>query len=130
MKLKGLSFLEYNFSGSKEGLKIKSLVDKGHIVPTEITVGLLLKTIKSTRASVKSSRYNNLQRFLIDGFPRGLEQAFFLEQQFRELDFIINFDVPAEVLIDRLTKRALVSGRSDDNPETIKNRIEVFYEST
>ena len=39
-------------------------------------------------------------------------------------------DVPAEVLIQRLSKRALTSGRADDNPETIKNRVEVFFEST
>jgi adenylate kinase len=42
----------------------------------------------------------------------------------------VNFDVPEGVLFDRLSLRALTSGRKDDNPETIRNRINVFYEST
>lgn len=67
---------------------------------------------------------------MIDGFPRGLEQALRFEASFRPLDFIINFDVPEETLVDRLSARAQTSGRADDNPETIRERIRVFYEST
>ena len=54
----------------------------------------------------------------------------FLEKHFREIDYIINLVVPEDVLFDRLCKRALTSGRADDNPETIRSRISVFNEST
>lgn len=70
--------------GTKEGERIKSFVEKGAIVPTELTVGLLLKAVRSRQS----------KRFLIDGFPRGVEQALYLESAFREIDFIVNFDVP------------------------------------
>lgn len=49
-----------------------------------------------------------------------------MEKTFREIDFIINFEVPSEVLVERLSKRAATSGRADDNPATIQNRIAVF----
>lgn len=95
-------------------------MEKGQIVPTEVTVTLLMKAIRSRQA----------KRFLVDGFPRGVEQALCLEKSFREIDFIVNLVVPEEVLFERLMGRALTSGRADDNPETIRNRIAVFNEST
>lgn len=67
----------------------------GQIVSTEITVGLLMKAVSSAPHA----------RLLIDGFPRGMEQAIYLENHFREIDFIINFDCPEDVLVDRLVKR-------------------------
>ena len=65
------------------------------MVPPELTVDLLMKTLKSLKA----------QRYLIDGFPRTLQQGLLLESRFREIDFILNFDVPEELLIERLVKR-------------------------
>ena len=102
------------------GQKVEALVSRGQIVPTEITVELLLKAIKTRKA----------KRFLIDGFPRGIEQAYVREQRFKEIQCILNFDVPEQVLVERLVKRGLTSGRADDNEETIKARISVFNEST
>mmetsp|Transcript_28305 Transcript_28305/g.32744 ORF Transcript_28305/g.32744 Transcript_28305/m.32744 type:complete len:975 (+) Transcript_28305:18-2942(+) len=107
-------------SKSKEGEKIEKLVANGEIVPTDITVGLLLKAIKT----------NTGKRFLIDGFPRGVEQALYLERFFREIDFIINYDCPEETLVTRLVERGKTSGRADDNEETIRKRVQVFNQST
>lgn len=52
---------------------------------------------------------------MIDGFPRGLNQAKLLESRFKEVDLILNFDVKEEILVKRLLKRGIDSGRSDDN---------------
>jgi len=58
--------------------------------------------------------------YLIDGFPRSLEQAIFLERNFAECQTILYYDVTDDkILVDRLLKRGLTSGRADDNAETI-----------
>jgi len=74
------------------------------------------------RAKVKS--------FLIDGFPRAIDQAQVFEREIQECDCVLFFDCPLEVMQERLLERAKTSGRADDNLETIKKRFDTFQSSS
>ncbi|KAL4450880.1 hypothetical protein ABPG74_011722 [Tetrahymena malaccensis] len=106
--------------GTPEGLKFKDASAKGELVPDHLVVALIIKAIKSRKSF----------RFLIDGFPRNVEQAKMFEMKFKEIDYILNFEVPDEILTSRLMGRGASSGRADDNPEAIANRLRVFHNET
>jgi adenylate kinase len=109
---------------SELGKCAKSMMDAGNLVPDELIVQILEKKIKSLGKDVKG--------ILFDGFPRNLVQAYIitglLAKLNTELTAMINLEVPESELMDRMLKRAAIEGRSDDNPETIKNRF-VQYEA-
>ena len=71
---------------------------------------------------------------IFDGFPRTIPQAEALETLLNErgtkVSAVIGLEVPEEELIDRLVKRGQMSGRSDDNEETIKKRLDVYHNQT
>ena len=67
---------------------------------------------------------------MIDGFPRDVPQAMLLENKLFEIDFILDYQCSQETLVKRILHRAKTSGRSDDNEETLKNRIKNFCDST
>lgn len=110
--------------GSDLGKCAKSTMDAGNLVPDELIVQILEKKIKNLGEDVKG--------ILFDGFPRNLVQAYIitglLAKLNTELTAMINLEVPESELMERMLKRAAVEGRSDDNPETIKNRF-VQYEA-
>jgi len=110
--------------GSELGKCAKSMMDAGNLVPDELIVQILEKKIKGLGADVKG--------ILFDGFPRNLVQAYIitglLAKLNTELTAMINLEVPENELMERMLKRAAIEGRSDDNPETIKNRF-VQYEA-
>ena len=95
---------------------LDSYVTNGDIVPAELTVKLLIKSMQRL----------NAKKYLIDGFPRSLEIAQYFEKSYGEIKMIFNFHAPDEVLVQRLLQRGKSSGRSDDNEETIKHRIQVI----
>ncbi|MEM2146836.1 MAG: nucleoside monophosphate kinase, partial [Candidatus Jordarchaeaceae archaeon] len=72
--------------------------------------------------------------FLLDGFPRTIEQAKALDEMLKELniqlDAVLNLSVPDNELLRRLLERAKIEGRSDDNEETIKNRLNNYNQKT
>jgi adenylate kinase len=103
-----------------EGQRLEAIMAKGEFAPTELTVSLLMKAIKRLNGT----------RYLIDGFPRGLDQAIFLEGMFEEIEFVLNLEASDEVIKERLLDRAKTSGRIDDNEETIKKRIDKFNTET
>lgn len=70
------------------------------------------------------------KRYLIDGFPRELDQALFFESKILEFQNILYFNAPEEVLVERIMKRGKTSGRSDDSKEIITKRIAVFNSNT
>ncbi|CAI2164918.1 9668_t:CDS:2 [Funneliformis geosporum] len=105
---------------SPDGELITKYIKEGKIVPMEITIGLLEKAMIE----------NDSNRFLIDGFPRQLDQAHAFEKEVVEATCILFFDCPEEVMLKRLLKRGETSGRSDDNRETIKKRFKTFIESS
>ncbi|MEO8210291.1 MAG: adenylate kinase [bacterium] len=106
--------------GTELGKKAKEIMDRGNLVPDEIMNGIVKDTLK------------NLSKdgFILDGFPRTLEQAKALSGIFKELNFnniqVINLKAEENEIIERLLKR----GRSDDTRETIANRLKVYYNST
>lgn len=68
--------------------------------------------------------------YLIDGFPRAINQAEYFESQVAPVSQVLFYDVPQEVMEARCLKRAETSGRSDDNPETIKKRVQTYFDET
>jgi UMP-CMP kinase len=67
---------------------------------------------------------------LIDGFPRATDQAIYFEQNVSECQNVIFYDVSAETLMERVQVRALTSGRTDDNAETMIKRFAAYNEQS
>ena len=108
---------------SEDSQLIKEYIKDGKIVPVEITIRLLLKAMQTSDRS----------QFLIDGFPRSIDNREGWEKQVgdqvEEL-FCLNFECTEEELEKRLLKRGETSGRADDNIESIKKRFRAFTEQT
>ncbi|MFT4415741.1 adenylate kinase [Fredinandcohnia humi] len=138
--------------GTELGLKAKSFMDKGELVPDEVTIGIVRGRL---------SKDDCKQGFLLDGFPRTVPQAEALEQILTELDklidYVINIDVNQEILLERLTGRRICKNcgatyhlvfnppredntcdkcggelyqRADDNAETVGTRLQVNIEQS
>ena len=138
--------------GTDLGLQAKSFMDKGELVPDEVTIGIVRERL---------SKDDCEKGFLLDGFPRTVPQAEALETILsdlnREIDFVINIDVEKELLMERLTGRRICKScgstyhlvfnppategvcdrcngelyqRADDNEETVQNRLEVNLKQT
>jgi adenylate kinase family enzyme len=105
-------------SDTELGRFIGEQMQNGAIVPQEITIRLLKKEILRQDKDL----------YLIDGFPREVEQGEIFERTVCPCRCAVFLVVPDEVLIARLIKRIETSGRADDNPETIKKRIKVFHD--
>jgi len=113
-------------SKSEVGILADSYISNGNLVPDEMIIEILLKKIDSLAADVTG--------FILDGFPRTVEQAVALENAFEErknkIAFLIDIQVETKELITRLLKRGETSGRSDDNLDTIKKRLQVYETKT
>ncbi|XP_043489925.1 adenylate kinase isoenzyme 1 [Polistes fuscatus] len=108
-------------SGSPRGASLQELMSKGLFVPTDIVLDLIKE--KMEKARIEGTTKTG---FLIDGYPRELEQGILFEKNVCPVDLILFFDVSNETMTKRLLGRAAVSQRADDNAETIKKRIEIF----
>ncbi|KAK5090630.1 bifunctional uridylate/adenylate kinase [Lithohypha guttulata] len=116
---------EQNREGSQYGDLIKSYIKDGLIVPMEVTVKLLENSMRTALDSKDKQ-----SRFLIDGFPRKMDQAVFFEQSVCPSKCTIFLDAPEDVMLERLLERGKTSGRSDDNEESIKKRFKTFIETS
>ena len=109
--------------GTELGKRIKSIMDSGSLVSDDIVVEMIDKAIA-----------NDTQGILFDGFPRNVAQAETLDKLLakhgRSLTCMVSLDVPREELVRRMLERAKISGRSDDNEETIKNRLREYEAKT
>jgi adenylate kinase len=108
------------------GKLAKSYMDRGHLVPDEVTINMLKSAVLE---------HKEPKGFIFDGFPRTNPQAGALDQLLAELNtqitLMLGLEVEEEELKTRLTQRALSSGRSDDaDPEIIANRIAVYHRET
>jgi len=103
------------------GQKAQSYVDKGELVPDDLLLDLIRDRLQQTDAT---------SGWILDGFPRNVSQASFLNELLQELNqsgiCAVNLEVPDEVLITRMLGR----GRKDDNQETIRRRLEVYRNET
>jgi adenylate kinase len=112
--------------GTDLGLLAKSYIDKGALVPDEVTIGML-------EAEVNSN--SNAKGFIFDGFPRTSAQAealdAFLNSKGTEVSSMLALEVDENELITRLLERGKSSGRADDQDAgIIKNRIQVYENET
>jgi adenylate kinase len=110
---------------TKLGIEAQSIIASGGLVPDEIIVQIIEKTITENPGS---------NGFLFDGFPRTYIQAYILEglmiKLHTALNCLISLNVPEEESVKRLLNRGLTSGRSDDNEQVIRNRLKEYNEKT
>merc|ERR1712142_695022 len=109
-------------SGSPIGKQMNALMQRGELVPME----MVLKLIK--HAMIAKSLTSN--GYLIDGYPRQVEQGIMFEQDITPCKGVLYFEVSDEEMTRRLLIRGETSGRVDDNEETIKSRLVTFHEAT
>ena len=136
-------------NGTEMGLKAKSFIDKGHLVPDEVVIGIVTERIK--RDDCKNG-------FILDGFPRTIAQAEALNNSEVKIDYVLDIEVDEELIYKRMSgrrvcencarvynvntdKKPRVDGkcdvcagtlvqRMDDKLETVKERLKVYYEQT
>ena len=103
------------------GQKAQSYMDRGDLVPDDLILGLVRERLQEDDAQ---------SGWILDGFPRNLSQAKFLDELLAEIqqscDRAVNFTVPDEEIVQRLVAR----GRQDDQEETIRHRLSVYREAT
>ncbi|EZF32426.1 uridylate kinase [Trichophyton mentagrophytes] len=124
---------EQDREGSQYGDLIRHNIREGIIVPMEITVTLLSNAMASILEEKKQKNENSgeqTSRFLIDGFPRKMDQAIYFEETVCPSAGTLFLSCPEDVMLDRLLKRGETSGRDDDNIESIKKRFRVFEETS
>lgn len=110
--------------GSPYGSLIDELIREGQIVPFPITIGLLEAAMLGTHGPAN-------RRFLIDGFPRDLEQAEAFERHVCPGRAVLLLECQEEALMmDRILQRGRTSGRADDNRESLMKRFRTFRNST
>jgi adenylate kinase len=111
--------------GTPLGRRAKSIMEAGELVPDDVVIGLIRE-----RICLPDARGG----FLLDGFPRTIEQALaldrLLEGNGEALDAVINLLVPEGALVERMVGRAALEGRTDDRPETVRERLRVYREKT
>lgn len=139
-------------AGTELGMKAKSYMDQGQLVPDEVTIGMLLDRI---------SQDDSKNGYVLDGFPRTIPQAESLTKALKErgeaIDYAVNVDVPDENIVNRMSGRRACLGcgatyhivynaptkenicntcgeklvlRDDDKPETVQKRLTVYHDQT
>jgi adenylate kinase len=107
------------------GRRAKAIMEAGELVPDDVVIGLIRERMAAPDAAAG---------FLLDGFPRTIAQAEALDRLLEDggapLDAVVNLAVPEKALLGRLLGRAGEEGRSDDRPETIRERLRVYAEKT
>ena len=112
-------------NSTEAGLRAKKFMDAGDLVPDEVVIQIIKDRLKDPDCK---------HGFLLDGFPRTIEQAKALDILLKDLglalDAVVNLAVPDSELLARLLERAKIEGRADDNEETIKNRLTNYNNKT
>ena len=111
--------------GSKLGREVEPIMTAGSLVPDELVVRVI-----ESRLGEPAAR----RGILLDGFPRTLNQAQALDEMLArsgtEVGLVVALDVPAEVTVPRILHRAAEEHRSDDTPEVVGRRLEVYEHET
>jgi adenylate kinase len=108
------------------GREVKAVYDAGELVDDDLMIRMIADRL---------DRGDTIPGFVLDGFPRTMRQAEALDDLLRELGLdigiVFEFQVPdREMLLERLLKRAKEESRSDDTPETIRRRLELYDQET
>ena len=109
------------------GMNAKAIMDKGDLVPDEIILSIIEKRLSNSDCD---------NGFILDGFPRTLNQAIALEKILEKheisIDKIIEISVKEEILLQRIISRAIETNnnRADDNSDVLKNRIQIYNKDT
>lgn len=113
-------------NGTELGKTAKGYIDNGQLIPDDLMVSIL--------ASVYDGFGKEHAGVIFDGFPRTIPQADALKKMLAErghqIDAMIELSVPEDELMARLLNRGKLTGRSDDNEETIKKRLDVYHNQT
>ena len=120
---------EQDRPGSQFGDLIRSYIKDGLIVPMEVTIKLLENAMRATRESADATEAAK-SRFLIDGFPRKLDQAHKFEASVCPARLVLFYDCDEATMEHRLLERGKTSGRADDNAESIRKRFRTFVETS
>ncbi len=101
-------------------------IKQGQLIPDSLMIRILEEIIDNDPKAKDG--------VILDGFPRTVPQADALKRLFerrgQKLHHVIGLEVPEDELVERMILRGQQTGRADDNPETIKNRLKVYHEST
>ena len=113
--------------GTELGKIAKGFIDQGQLVPDELIIDILAQVLDENKD-------NACEGVIFDGFPRTIPQAEALEQLLADrgtqIDAVVGLEVPEEELIRRILLRGQLSGRSDDNEETARKRLETYHNQT
>jgi UMP-CMP kinase len=115
---------EQDRPGSQYGQLIKDCIKNGEIVPMEVTIALLENAMRDTITRTGT------KKFLIDGFPRKMDQAFKFEEVVCPAKLVLFYDCPEAEMEKRLLERGKTSGRADDNADSIRKRFRTFVETS
>ena len=104
----------------------KSYIDEGQLIPDELMIQIL--------DDVLEKEAKDKPGVIFDGFPRTIPQAEalhnLLKKRDKELDAVVGLEVPDDELVKRMINRGKITGRADDNEETIKKRLKVYHDQT
>jgi adenylate kinase len=107
------------------GVKAKAFMDRGEYVPDSLTNDLVRDRL---------SQSDTARGFLLDGYPRTVDQVqeldAILNEMGRKLDVVVQLAADTDELVRRLAGRAVAEGRADDTPDVIRRRLEVYDEQT
>ena len=113
--------------GTELGKIAKGYIDQGQLVPDELIIDILAQVLDENKD-------NASEGVIFDGFPRTIPQAEALEQLLADrgtqVDAVVGLEVPEEELIKRILLRGQMSGRSDDNEDTARKRLETYHNQT
>ena len=111
--------------GTALGREARAVMEAGELVPDDLMIGLMRERLAAADAR---------GGFVLDGFPRTVEQALALEKLLegngKSLSAVVNLLVPETVIVDRLRGRSAEEQRADDRGETIRERLRVYRQKT
>ncbi len=107
------------------GQRVQPILERGELVPDDLMIDLIRERLQSEDAE---------NGFVLDGFPRTMTQAEALDSMLAEigrpLSIVFELQVPDDVALERLHRRAEQEGRADDTPEAIEKRLELYHRET
>jgi len=113
--------------GTDLGKTAKGYIDQGQLVPDELIIDILAQVLDENKENAREG-------VIFDGFPRTIPQAEALEQLLADrgtkIDAVVGLEVPEDELIKRILLRGQQSGRSDDNEETARKRLDTYHNQT